>query len=495
MTIYLIGIGGSGAKCVESVVHLASVGLFPQEPIKVLFIDADESNGNVERARNSLNIQTACQRILSAIDKQQCPWMQTSIKSFDLWSPFAKNSLNKELSAFFNYNNIKQSEPALANLFDVLYTDTEKQENLDVGFRGRPAIGAAVMSQVDLNRLDEEPWGTFIEQIRADVNEGKQPKVLLCGSIFGGTGASGLPTIARLIANKLNDIKIRERVKIGSVFILPYFGFTAPAGESENGIYAQSDKFLLNTEAALRYYVTQAQGIFDTVYLLGNENLARVNFSIGKNTQCNQPHFIELYAGLAARHFLTETHPQEETIVLLSRSRSQYINWDDIPDGNNVQKILGSTTRFAYTWLAEIAPELTSAKQEGFKSYIRFAPWLSRFYDTDPKKPLQFDSDQQQNAIAIINNWCKDYLRWLQEIHQCESDRVELFKHSIFAQVNNLQGTKLQDLILGDNRDAKTRQRNDEPTRIKNNLHPKNIQGNNNGTVGLAQAVYQACQL
>ena len=120
MTIYLIGIGGSGAKCVESVVHLASVGLFFQEPIKVLFVDADESNGNVERARNSLNIQTECQRILSAIDKQQCPWMQTSIKSFDLWSPFAKNSLNKELSAFFNYNNIKQSEPALYEILKCL---------------------------------------------------------------------------------------------------------------------------------------------------------------------------------------------------------------------------------------------------------------------------------------------------------------------------------------------------------------------------------------
>ena len=79
MTIYLVGIGGSGAKCVESVVHLSSVGLFPQEPIKVLFVDADESNGNVERARTSLNIQTECQQILKTVDKQECPWMQTSI--------------------------------------------------------------------------------------------------------------------------------------------------------------------------------------------------------------------------------------------------------------------------------------------------------------------------------------------------------------------------------------------------------------------------------
>ena len=493
MTIYLVGIGGSGAKCVESVVHLASVGLFPQEPIKVLFVDADESNGNVERARTSLNIQTECQQILKTIDRQECPWMQTSIKSFDLWSPFAKNSLNKELSAFFNYNNIKQSEPALANLFDVLYTEKEKQENLDVGFRGRPAIGAAVMSQVDLNRLDEEPWGTFIEQIRADVNEGKQPKVLLCGSIFGGTGASGLPTIARLVTNKLNDLNIRERVKVGSIFILPYFGFTSPAGESENGIYAQSDKFLLNTEAALRYYVTQAQGIFDTVYLLGNENLAKVNFSIGKNTQRNQPHFIELYAGLAAKHFLTQSHPDEETIVLLSRTQSRYINWDDIPDGKQVQKVLGSTTRFAYTWLAIIAPELANVKQTSLDKSL--LPWVKRFYDSKDNSQYKFDSDAQQNAIAIINNWCKDYLSWLKDIHECDSDRVELFKASTFAQIDRLQGTKLQELVVGDNRDARTKQRNDEPTRIKNNLSPKSIKGEPQGTVGLAQAVYKACQL
>jgi hypothetical protein len=75
------------------------------------------------------------------------------------------------------------------------------------------------MSQVDLNRLNEEPWGTFIKQIRADVNEGKHPKVLLCGSIFGGTGASGLPTLARLIANKLTESNIRERVLRSVLFL------------------------------------------------------------------------------------------------------------------------------------------------------------------------------------------------------------------------------------------------------------------------------------
>jgi hypothetical protein len=495
MGIYLIGIGGSGAKCVEAVIQLASVGLFTQEPIKVLFVDADESNGNVERARNSLNIYNKCYQAAIGKDKQQCPWMQTEIESFGLWSPFVNNSLNKELSSFFNYNTLKQSQPELAHLFDVLYTDREKQEQLDVGFRGRPAIGAAVMSQVDLDKLEEEPWGNIIRQIQADVGGGKEAKVLLCGSIFGGTGASGLPTIARLIKNKLDKINVRDRVKVGSIFFLPYFSFTPNSGETEDSIYAKSEQFLLNTEAALRYYVHQAEGIFDVVYLLGNESLSKEkNFSIGKNTQRNQPHFIELYSALAARHFLLDNTASKETIVLMARGASKQVNWKDIPDETAVQKILGSGTRFAHTWLAEIAPELEKAKHEGFARYERYMPWANGFYDSKADSPNKFDDTKHQEAIKIINDWCKDYLRWLYEVHQCESDKIDLFKASILNPSQNLQGQNLQHLIVGDLRDAKTKLK-DEPARIKNAIDSKQVKGLNQGTIGLAQAVYLACRL
>ena len=75
---------------------------------------------------------------------------------------------------------------------------------------------------------------------------------------------------------------------IGCLFVLPYFGFSPPAGKEDNKVYARSEQFLLNTEAALRYYVNQAQQ-FNTVYLLGNQNFAQVKFSIGKKTQRNDP--------------------------------------------------------------------------------------------------------------------------------------------------------------------------------------------------------------
>ncbi len=97
------------------------------------------------------------------------------------------------------------------------------------------------MSQVDLDALDNEPWRSLISQIQGDVGQGSETKILLCGSMFGGTGASGLPTIGKLLTNKLRRLNVRDRVNIGCLFMLPYFCFSPPVGGDADGVYAQSD--------------------------------------------------------------------------------------------------------------------------------------------------------------------------------------------------------------------------------------------------------------
>ena len=106
MGLYLIGIGGTGAKCVEAVAKLAAMGLFTEEPIKVLFVDADETNGNLARARTSIGTYKRTYDLMPTGDKTHCGWMKSKIESFDHWSPFAQE---KELRTFFNYNTIKQN--------------------------------------------------------------------------------------------------------------------------------------------------------------------------------------------------------------------------------------------------------------------------------------------------------------------------------------------------------------------------------------------------
>lgn len=496
MSMYIIGIGGTGAKCIEAITQLAAINLFNEQPLKVLFIDADETNGNLNRTRSTLSRYQKCYELIKN-DNEQIPWMKTPIESFDVWSPFAEQSFNKELKTFFNYNTLKQNEPTLGNLFDVLYSKEEREAKLDVGFRGRPAIGSAVMSQVNLDRLDQKPWSQFIQLIQEDTSTGKTPKVFLCGSIFGGTGASGLPTIARLIDNKLNKIKIRDRVQIGCLFVLPYFGFSATADQDPDGIYARSEQFLLNTEAALRYYVTQSQVIFDTVYLLGNQNFSKVKFSIGKEDQCNDPHLIELYAGLAARHFLLKTHSERGNVILISRKNIGKFTWNDIPEEGEVKSNLVNATRFAYTWLAEIAPELAKAKKLGAEKFQRLAPWFTKFFrPIKSQGNLPEFSVKEQEAIQIISDWCKSYLCWLTHIHYCDADKIELFNVGHFADLTSeLKGEELQNLLIGDNRD-KSQKLKDTPKKIKQRLEDLSLNSSaNQGTLGLAKAVYFLCKL
>ena len=106
-----------------------------------------------------------------------------------------------------------------AHLFEVLYSEKERDTELDKGFRGHPSIGASVMAQTVLGNA--EPWKTFRDLVNADMN----PKVFLAGSIFGGTGASGFPTIAKLIKNELKAVKVKTQ--IGGALVLPYFTFIA----------------------------------------------------------------------------------------------------------------------------------------------------------------------------------------------------------------------------------------------------------------------------
>ena len=496
MSIYIIGIGGTGAKCIESIIHLASIGAFADEEINLLFVDADETNGNLDRAKRSLEIYQQCHEL--GVTLQNSPWLKTKIKSYGLWSPFAKISINKNLGALFQYNNIKYDDPSLGKLFDVLYTEDERELTLDEGFRGRPAIGAAVMSQVNLE--GEEPWGEIISKIKTE--QGSNTKIFLCGSIFGGTGASGLPTIGRLIANKLTNENIRNKVQLGCLFVLPYFGFTPTlAQEQAHKVYARSDEFLLNTEAALRYYANQAKEIFDNIYLLGNEAFSNVEFSIGRNSQRNDPHFIELYGALATRHFLYQPNSDEKgEVIVISRQTSGIIQWSDIPDLDPIKTLLIDTARFAFIWLGEIVTELEKVRSMGVKKAKKALSWFSEFYPTKSffgGEDVDFDGADQQDALIKITQWCQDYLRWLHDIHQSKPESIELFNDNYFANPeNNLSSIHFPDLVRGETREE-TKKKYDTVENLLNNstiFHKENLNAPNIGTIGLAKALYRACQ-
>ena len=130
-----------------------------------------------------------------------------------------------------------------------------------------------------------------------------ETKVFVMGSVFGGTGAAGLPTIPALIEGLPDDVISREnrkRLRYGCAMMTPYFSF--PKGSSSNaGPGTDSATHAIATQAALLHYAHVPPG-YQHVYFVGAPAKPQTNTSnvVGGQDQTNNPHYAELIAALSA---------------------------------------------------------------------------------------------------------------------------------------------------------------------------------------------------
>ena len=415
MGYYAIGIGGTGAKCLESLIHLAAAGMMPDGDLHLLFVDPDTSNGSRKRVEETLAHYEACK---NQFDLGQTHLLKTKIDPAHpiLWTPFKET--NPSLNQFFHYESFRGS-PA-GKLFDVLYSRSEKKSPLEEGFRGHPSIGSAVMAKT-VNLEEDETWSTFRKKI-ADDDEGA--KVFLAGSIFGGTGASGFPTIAQIVKGELD-------VKLGGALLLPYFKFMDDGSEGE--LKAKSDEFLMNTQTALKHYhIWNQTGIYDTVYLFGDESRTDVENALGGPKQQNAPHFIELYAALAAIDFFKKDFEpsQDAQYFMTAREQSNQLKWTDLPDGDNgdtIRSRIGQLARFAFAYLSVYHPALEKIADRSRDAYR--ASWYVDFFE---RRKIAID----RALLSTLEKYCNTFLLWLANIQGNCSDTVaiKLIDYSAYAE-------------------------------------------------------------
>jgi len=430
MASYLIGIGGTGAKCVESVLHLSACGLLPRRKLYVLFVDPDQSNGNLGRAQYVLDTHAASQSIALGA----CPLFQTLVERADpaTWSPFSSDAGEElTLERTLSYNQIRSEDPALAGLFDVLYSEEEKTAKLHVGFRGRPSIGAAVLAQ-QLTLDNVEPWKTFKDRIKEDTASGEPARIFLCGSVFGGTGASGIPTIAKLIRSELAKTKNVD-FSIGGSLVLPYFSYEGTPEDED--LHARANSFVPNTQSALKYYWKKRHDdVFDRIYVLGDPALSPVGeASVGGPKQKNSPHVLELFVGLAAADFFTGRADQQE-VGLVSRESADRLGWDDLPypTTGEVKQKLNHAVHFAFAYLSTYKPALDALRQNRVKAY-RY-PW---YVDLIERQGVELQEEEVWAGFQAVENYSRSLLEWVAALHaSSDTTQVDLFDCRAFARLD-----------------------------------------------------------
>lgn len=421
MGYYFISIGGSGSKIMEALTHLCVAGILPgNEKLNVIAVDPDSSNGNFERAsaviKDFSNFQNMNVGNESALFKNKVQ----IVEPFP-WKPATHNV---KLDNLMDANIIKDTP--LGKLYRALYTSKERDTPLNEGFRGHPSIGAAVLAQKFLFQKDEG-WGRLIQEIQNDVgNSDRGVKIFLAGSIFGGTGAAGIPTIARLLRDKLSPYT--DRVSIGGVLLLPYFTFLSK--EDDDELYAKSKNFLTNAKAALKYY-SQGENDFDYMYFFGDSLPINVNFSIGGNEQKNNSHIIELYAALAAADFFAQEarHSQGTEFKYICRNKENVFEWEDflrlVPD---FKEKFVQFSRFVFAYNQLISPIIKNPPQQGFFSRLlsnKTPPW---YVDLIRRPNVDIDT----NEVKCFERYTLAFCTWLKQIETLNGREVALIKSSSF---------------------------------------------------------------
>lgn len=418
---YLILLGGTGAKCGEIFLHMCANGTFSGEEVHLLYIDSDADNGNAENFKRVFRNYRKChERYMISESPVPC-FFRTKVILKEV------NPVRNEIKRFIDLAKVsgEREDNGAIDFMKALYNEEELDMQISDGFFAHPNVGAAVFA-AEMDRIMEE----LINEINSDKGQMKKIKVFILGSIFGGTGASSLPTIAKYLHRKLfgesDNRLIREILKIGGGLVLPYFLFEKKNENKnsilEKGIPVEANKFATKTRAALEYYqkvdCDDVSSSFDSLYIIGHDgNDVRGIYSTAGSKQRNLPHIVELYAALSAVDFFDGEMNQESRERYFTVVSGSTISWTDISKTKNCFFNFLTMMRFAFVMKSLIMEELFDyTRSNKLKPQAANIPW---FYDFLDGKDTSSDMDEGclYTKFEAISEYCDEYVRWFAELN------------------------------------------------------------------------------
>ena len=394
-----------------------------------------------------------------------------------------------------------------------MYDPEEKRQNLSEGFRARPNIGAAAMLATTSNE-DDPFWSQIYKAIDA-ARGGEQVRVFIISSIFGGTGASGFPNIARRIKQIQIDKNVTSNFHLGGALMLPYFNYQVPEENMEGELFAKPEEFLDQTKGALQYYskLFENDKIFDQVYVTGWDPLSKLsNFKMGGNLQNNPPLFPELYAALGALRFFSEDNSikDNQEIFHIGKNDSGDILWTDVPNVSsnlNSKENLSKLIRFAFTYNWMYGPALTGSWSK-IKKYQN-ENWFKRLvykytYNTDSKS-CEVGHEHNQEIILLMKEYCNDVLTWITDMQYSTvlntEQKMDLIVANFFSEYtakNTSKRVNLKEKLNSSEKNSFNTLINDSKNlkllNIMSNICYKKINKNQKGLSVFMDILFRSCE-
>lgn len=296
--LFVFAIGGTGERVMRSFTMLLAAGVptFDNYEVYPILIDYDDKNEDKKRTMTLLgNYQAAHDSAFKRHGMASNQFFASKMVQLSGLTNFVfmykPENGKKKFRDHIGYTNLSGELLGTKNLLDTLYDNsddptTELNLDMTVGFRGNPNIGSVVFHRLK-ERQEFQNFKTAFQPTQND-------KVIIIGSLFGGTGASGVPELVQAIR------EAKPAAKIATLLVVPYF---APAHKDGGAIDAR--RFDAKTKAALSYYDdSDLMDKISSVYYVGDPYPTVVPYSEGGETQKNNANVVELLGAMMIEHFV-----------------------------------------------------------------------------------------------------------------------------------------------------------------------------------------------
>lgn len=342
--LFLIAIGGTGMRCLESFVHLCAAGLFDNHTIEILTLDTDQNNGNKDRVEALIELYNKVKTNDTANqggEQRSNTFFSAKLNLYRFFTDYSIPSRSTLQALASTKSLTAEQRQDNQDLSDLLFDDTVQQFKLDHGYRAQTHLGSLLMYHGIIEaarnakigggevKSQEKELASYLTLLN---NHAQSSRVFVFGSVFGGTGASSIPLIPIAISESLkittggsNELNL-NKVLFGSTLLTDYFKFRSPTEEqlANEKVIADANNFALNSQAALSFYNddTTVKKTYKRMYHIGWPSSLKIDYSedydgnvvTGGHEQRNKCHVAELMCAAAAFDFFNEDRNKLENI-------------------------------------------------------------------------------------------------------------------------------------------------------------------------------------
>ena len=391
MKRYVLLVGGTGARLADALLCAASAGVFPAEKLNVLLADTDRRG--VRSAGLVAAKMADYARIHQTMSEPEGPF-RTEV-AFSSWP----KALPEDASRLSEYTTNSEED---ALLCQALLDKDAVELNLHEGFHGRRMLGMVTYAGL-LHEADQDPedvLSCMVDDMVQSIREGEEVRVVLAGSVSGGTGAAGISALTRYIRQRTED-----KVNLGAVLL-------TACDDEQDAAHANE---------ALASYAKE--DLFETVCVLG---LPKASRSSAPAEYAHLTDWLGVYCMDVLLH-----RPVWFKGVFTVKAPAGPLSWEIFGKAaERYRRCYGGLAKFATAWVTGLSAQVEKRLRKPVFLRDALWGWYAHFF-----RRMQTGYEEQLALLDPLNRLMSVCLIWLGGV--CKSLPIDLRNASVLMKARS----------------------------------------------------------